>query len=65
MYSGDAEGHVLEHDDTEGLRPGGLVGWRWEQFEEEPEGHSFFLTVSVLWGRCKESRRCVERSCSI
>lgn len=45
--SEDAEGHFLEHDDTEGFRPGGLAGWR-GRCEEEPEGHSFFLTVSVL-----------------
>lgn len=60
-YSGDAEGHALEHDHTDGLRPGGLVGWRWWRCEEEPEGHSFFLSLSSE-RKCMGSR-CVERSC--
>lgn len=57
-YSGDAEGHALEHDHTDGLRPGGLVGWRWGPCEEEPEVHSFFLSLSSE-RKCTGSRRCV------
>lgn len=56
-YSGDAEGHALEHDHTDGLRPGGLVGGG-GRCEEEPDGHSFFLSLSSE-RKCTGSRRCV------